>query len=205
MKKTHLLLLTALTLTGCAHELHSSLGNYMRTKGLPPVTVEKFPHCQGYGCPTHKNVILNARDWGEIEKAFGKPAQTPEEERWKISRAVGMFEKIVGPLTGTENDRAGTFLEMGEGQLDCVDESTNTTIYMMLLKEKGLIRFHEIGQPQVRWPIVSGRGWMHQTAVITETESGASYGVDSWFEDNGVAPWVMPLEAWRNGWHPAGS
>ena len=93
-------------------------------------------------------------------------------------------------------------MKTGKGQLDCVDESTNTTIFLMILKQKGLLPFHEIEQPQVRWPIISGRGWMHKTAVITEKETGEQFAVDSWFEDSGVNPWIVSLEAWRNGWHP---
>ncbi len=197
-----ILLIAAATLGGCAHELHSSLNNYMKAKNLPSVSVAKFPHCEGYGCPTHKNVVLNEHDWQIIMQTFGKPARDAAEERWKIARTVGQFEKIVGPLTGTQDDRGGTFTKTGEGQLDCVDESTNTTIYMMLLQQKGLIRFHRIEQPQVRWPIVSGRGWMHQTAVVTEIKTGAAFAIDSWFGDNGEGAWVVPLNAWRDGWHP---
>lgn len=192
----------ALLLAACAHELHPSLESYMATKRLPQPRTEQFPHCQGYGCRAYKNVVLNKADWKKIEKIFGKKAKNVEQEREKIAKTIGQFEKIVGPITGTGNDKRGTFIQTGYGQLDCVDESLNTTIYMMLLKEKGLIVFHEIAQPQVRWPIISGRGWMHQTAVVTEKETGKQYAIDSWFEDNGVDPWVVPIEEWQNGFHP---
>ncbi len=198
----HAALAATLALCGCASEMHSSLNAYMAAKRLPAPTVERFPHCQGYGCPTVKFIELNKTDWKKIEKAFGRKAKTAEEERNSIARTIGTFEQVVGPLTGTENDKRGTFIQTGKGQLDCVDESTNTTIYMMMLKEKGLINFHDIEQPQVRYPIVSGRGWMHQTAVITEKETGKQYAVDSWFEDNGVNAWVVSIEGWLNGWHP---
>ncbi len=198
-----LLLSATILMSGCANELYDSLHYYMKEKRLPPPTVQSFPHCEGYGCPTIKHVELNKQDWKKIDKAFGAKAKTPLEERHKIARTIGEFERVVGPITGTDVDQRGTFIKMGEGQLDCVDESTNTTIYLMLLREKGLLKFHDIEQPQVRWPIISGRGWMHQTAVITETESRKQYAVDSWFEDNGENPWIVSLEDWRNGWHPS--
>jgi hypothetical protein len=197
-----LLLANSFLLGGCANELYSSLPYYMKEKKLPPPTVENFPHCEGYGCPVIKNVKLNEHDWNIILSAYGNKAQDPVEERIKVARTVGAFERVAGKLTGTDGDIKGTFMKTGKGQLDCVDESSNTTIYMMLLKQKGLLRFHEIEQPQVRWPIVSGRGWMHQTAVVTEKQTGKQYAIDSWFEDNGVSAWVVPMEAWRNGWHP---
>jgi len=197
-----LTLAAAILMTGCANELYSNLHYYMKEKRLPTPTEKSFPHCEGYGCPTIKHVELGTADWKKIEKAYGKKAKSAAAEREAVARAVGAFEKIVGPLTGTDVDIKGTFLATGQGQLDCVDESTNTTIYLMLLKQRGMLNFHEIEQPQVRWPIISGRGWMHQTAVLTEKETGAQYAVDSWFEDNGVNPWIVPLEDWRNGWHP---
>lgn len=195
-------LLLSLLLGGCADQLYNSLPLYMQSKNLPPVSVESFPHCQKYDCAVAKKVVLNKADWKRIEKTFGKKAKNAEQEREKIAKTVGAFERIVGPITGTQGDREGTFLQTGAGQLDCVDESTNTTVYLLLLKEKGLIRLHNVEQPQVRYPLLSGRGWMHQTAVVTERKTGAQFAIDSWYEDNGIPPYVVPLAEWKEGWHP---
>lgn len=202
MKIRTAMLLLPLLLGACADSLYPDTQSYMQAKHLSEPTMKSFPHCQNYGCALVKNVKLSQRDWTKIEKAFGPKARNAEQEREKIAKTIGAFETIVGPITGTEGDREGTFLQTGDGQLDCVDESTNTMVYMTLLKQAGLIRFHSIEQPQVRYPILSGRGWMHQTAVVTETKTGAQYAIDSWFEDNGVPAYVVPLEEWRNGWHP---
>ncbi len=196
------LLLIPLLLCGCADQLYADMPSYMISKNLPPVSMKSFPHCQNYDCAKVKKVELNQYDWDRIEKEFGKKAKSAEQEREKIVKTIGAFERVVGPITGTENDREGTFLQTGEGQLDCVDESTNTMVYLLLLKEAGLIRFHEIEQPQVRYPLISGRGWMHQTAVVTETKTGKQYAIDSWYEDNGRPAYAVPMEEWRNGWHP---
>lgn len=202
IRKILIPLMIAASVAGCANTLYPNLHFYMKEKRLPPVTAENFPHCEGYGCPTYKNVMLNKRDWKIILSAYGAKAKTAEQERAKVAKTIGMFEQVIGPITGTDVDKRGTFIQTGKGQLDCVDESTNTTIYLMLLKQKGLLRFHEIDQPQVRWPLISGRGWMHQTAAITEKETGEQFAIDSWFEDNGAPAWVVTLEEWRNGWHP---
>lgn len=200
MKKILAITVSCLVLSGCAAELHSSLPAYMKYKNLPEVTVDNFPHCQGYGCPIHNNVILSKSDWKKIDKAFGTKAKNAEGERANLPNVIATFEQIVGPLTGTENDRLGTFIQTGKGQLDCVDESTNTTIYLLLLAERGLLKFHTVEQPQVRYPLISGRGWMHQTAVITDAKTGAKFAVDSWYEDNGKPAYVVPLSDWLNGW-----
>jgi len=195
-------ILALLLTSGCANQLYGSLPDYMQSKKLSAPSAEKFPHCQNYDCAVVKNVVLNKSEWKTIEKAFGGKAKSAEQEREKIAKTIGVFEQVVGKVTNTEHDREGTFLQTGDGQLDCVDESTNTTVYMMLLKQRGLLPFHEIEQPQVRYPILSGRGWMHQTAVITEKKTGAQFAIDSWYEDNGRPAYVVPLEEWRQGWHP---
>ncbi len=195
-------ILIPLLLCGCADQLYPDMQNYMAAKKLSTPTMKNFPHCQNYGCAVVKKVQLNQTEWNTIERAFGKKAKDAEQEREKIAKTIGVFEQVVGPITHTEDDREGTFLETGDGQLDCVDESTNTMVYMMLLQEAGLIRFHDIEQPQVRYPLLSGRGWMHQTAVITDKKTGGKFAIDSWYEDNGRAAYVVPLEEWRNGWHP---
>lgn len=189
-------------MTGCADTLYGSLPNYFESKKLKTPSVESFPHCQNYDCAVVKNVTLNTSEWKKIEKDFGKKAKSAAQEREKIGKIIGVFENILGPITKTSEDKRGSFVQTGNGQLDCVDESTNTTVYLLLLKEKGLIHFHEIGQPEVRYPILSGRGWMHQTAVITDTKTRERFAVDSWFEDNGHPAYIVPLEIWRNGWHP---
>lgn len=197
------LLLGALcNLTACAPHLYNSLPSYMASKQLIQPTPELFPHCQNYGCALVKNVKLNKHDWKKIDKAFGKKAKNAKAEREKIAKVIPVFEQIVGKITQTDQDKAGTFIQTGDGQIDCVDESTNTTVYLMLLAQKGLIKFHTIEQPQVRYPIVSGRGWMHQTAVVQENEGGAEYAIDSWFGDNGQPIHIVPISDWLNGWHP---
>ena len=189
-------------LSACAPHLYSSLPSYMASKNLIEPTAELFPHCQNYGCALVKNVKLNKQEWKKITKAYGKQAKSAKEERAKIAKTIPMFEHIVGKITETHHDKAGTFVQTGHGQIDCVDESTNTTVYMMLLTQKGLIKFHTVEQSQVRYPLVSGRGWMHQTAVVRETETGAEYAVDSWFGDNGQPIHIVPITDWMNGWTP---
>jgi hypothetical protein len=200
--KRFLLPVVIVLLSSCAPHLYDSMPSYMASKKLIEPTTKLFPHCQNYGCAVVKNVELNKRDWKQIDKEFGKKAKNAQAEREKIAKTIGVFEKIVGPITKTENDKPGTFEQTGPGQLDCVDESTNTTVYMMLLNQKGLLKFHTIEQPQVRYPLISGRGWMHQTAVVRETKTGAEYAIDSWFDENGDTARIVPIADWLKGWHP---
>jgi hypothetical protein len=195
-------LLSVLILGGCMSQDYKSYENYIHYKRLPAPTVQQFPHCYGYGCPSHYLVELNDRNWKDIEKIFKPRPKTAEQERRRIEIAIGRFETIVGKLTGTDKDVGDTFKQTGDGQLDCVDESTNTSIYLDLLRQKGLLRFHAIEQPQIRLPFSGGGYWIHQTAVIRDLKTGQQYAVDSWFDDNGHPAYVVPFNEWKYGWKP---
>ncbi|MCU7800889.1 MAG: hypothetical protein KZQ70_12275, partial [gamma proteobacterium symbiont of Lucinoma myriamae] len=45
-------------------------------------------------------------------------------------------------------------------------------------------------------------GWPHSSAAMREKDTGSQYAVDSWFEDNGKRPHIIPLSQWRSGWSP---
>jgi hypothetical protein len=164
-----------------------------------------FDFCHGGGCARVVRVNLAAEEWQQIEDVFDPKPGTAESERDLIARAIGLMEKIVGAKTGTDNDRAGTFGNSHiPGQLDCNDESANSTTYMKLMRQAGLIQFHEIMDTKTRNFFFNG--WPHTTAVIREKSNdrslGVRYAVDSWFYDNGIPPVIIPLTNWQSGWKP---
>jgi hypothetical protein len=198
-------LFASLLMMGCAGGGQSGdYAAYLKGKGLQPTTLEKFSHCRAYGCQKIDTVSLNKQEWRAIEKAFKPKPKNAEAERQRISKAIGVFETKVGAITGTEEDVGNTFSEFGPHQLDCVDESTNTTVYLALLQEKGLLKFHEVSAPTSRVPFVHYAGtWPHQTAVILEkNRRDGFYAVDSWFHDNGIPAEIVPLKEWKSGWRP---
>ena len=141
----------------------------------------------------------------EEQKTVSLYFQTNENakmERENIRHAVSYFENIIGNKTGTSADIAGTYVKMGHMQHDCIDESTNTTTYLILMNQMDLLKFHTPNALTSRAPILSGRLGPHRTAVIVENNSGTKYAVDSWFHDNGLKPEIVELSTWRWGWHP---
>lgn len=197
-----LALLCALPLSACAMEEYAH--NSLLRKNIHIVSLETFPHCHSYGCDKKTQVSFSVQDWQQIENIFRPAPKTPEEERGNISRAIGKFETLTGTKAGTANDKGGTFRRMmAEGtQHDCVDESLNTTIYLTLLERKGLLKFHSVGTPTVRLPLIHAGRWPHQTATMIDTQSQIPYAVDSWFHDNGFPAEIIALEKWKKGWKP---
>lgn len=157
--------------------------------------------CQGGGCANVLQTALNEVDWQLVASLFAEPINNAEEERRKISQAVGLLEEIVGHKTGTSEDRAGTF-DNSEytGQQDCNDEAINTTTYLRLLKQAGYMPLHEVEDMRTRNFFFTG--WPHTTAVIHEIKTGERFAVDSWFYDNGHPATIVPLKQWKANYQP---
>ena len=172
-------------------------------QGLQSPVPHSFQHCHGHGCRFKTDITFTTQDWSDIDALFSPSPANAVAERQIIKHAIALFEQRVGQRAGTAKDKPGTTKMIQRHQLDCVDESTNTTVYLILLKQKGLLRMHEIAAPDVRLPIFHSGFWPHQSAVITDRNSGQAYVVDSWFHANGVAPEIIPLDTWKDGWNPS--
>lgn len=167
-------------------------------------TLAGFDMCHSGGCADISHVSLTAEEWQRVRDAFDPIPEDADDERSRIANAIGVLEQIVGPKTGTEHDLGGTFGAFATpGQLDCNDESTNSTTYMRLMQQDGLMRLHDIQDTKTRSFFLNG--WPHTTAVIRYKQSNQRYAVDSWFYDNGAPAVIIPLELWKSGWKPAGS
>ncbi len=157
---------------------------------------QQFFVCTDYHCEQGQVVTLPAREWQSVRDLF--PGQvTAAQERDNIRQAVALLETTVGAITGTWRDLAGNIAGAGKpGQLDCISESKNTTTYLELLFDDGLLKHHAIEARQVRRPWIFN---VHWSAVIRERRSGQRFAVDAWFLDNGQPPVVQPLEEWLSG------
>ena len=200
---TQSLLLTAAACLLSACTASQSGESYLAKQSLQP-TDQTLPHCYGYGCARRADIHLSDTEWLTIRSTMMPPTENAAHEREKIARAIAAFEQLVGKTAGTDTDKAGTLKHMGAGglQLDCIDESINTTIYLQALQERGLLLYHSVGAPMTRLPIIHAGRWPHRTAVIADKQSGEKFAVDSWFHDNGQAPEIIPLKQWKDGWKP---
>ncbi|WP_020590712.1 hypothetical protein [Kiloniella laminariae] len=190
-----------LLLSACAASPNSSPMKIFDRKGIAAPTIDAFEYCHGYGCQTKVKLSLDEAEKNDLISAFGS-AETPQEERAGMARAVAYMEQLNGPKTGTDKDVGGTFTGYGQaGQLDCEDEATNTTTTLIFLRDLGLLKHHRLRSQVTRGFFF--RGWPHTSAAVIEIASGKSYVIDSWFESSGVAPHVVPYEIWSSGWDPA--
>jgi hypothetical protein len=152
--------------------------------------------CSSYSCRHRAEVTFSDADLEAIGALFVDVA-SPADERLALAQAVAAIEQMVGERTGTAGDRGLLYTEgSGDpGQLDCIDETANTTSYLLIMEREKLLRHHIVRKPALRGALIDGR-WPHFTAVISERATGLDYSLDSWVGDNGEMPVVMPLELW---------
>lgn len=166
--------------------------------------LEQFDFCWGGTCAEVLRTGLTQQEWQRVRALFQPPPADAATERETLRHAIGLLESIMGPKTGTAQDKAGTFGNGAwPGQLDCNDETTNTTSYLRLMLADGLLRYHRVLDTTTRGGfLIFGR---HSSAVIQELASGEKFAVDSWFYDNGQPAMVLPLQTWSGGWKPGNS
>ncbi|WP_417431001.1 hypothetical protein [Kiloniella sp.] len=189
-----------LMLGGCAAGPNSSPNMVFERKGVAVPTMTQYQYCHGYGCARQLSLTVSDADKQGLIKAFGVP-QTPQQERASMAKAVAYMEQMNAPKAGTENDIGGTFTGYGQsGQLDCEDEAVNTTTTLMFLNELGLIKHHRLRSQVTRGFFIGG--WPHTSAAVVDVSTGKSFAIDSWFENSGVKPHIVPYEMWSSGWDP---
>lgn len=190
------LVLAALVLLGgcAAQSTLDAEGWYSGSRRLAPRDNGVWV-CHGFGCHYKAKVDFTARDIAAMRKIMGRPASAAAE-RERVKRLIAWAEKRVAPEAGSANDVGGLDLENARvrGQMDCLDEATNTTSYLLVAQRNGLLRFHQVARPVARGYFLDGR-YPHATAVL-RADDGSSYAVDSWPIANGVPPLVMPLDEW---------
>jgi hypothetical protein len=155
-----------------------------------------FFSCTDYHCDAGRMVTLTAGQWQSVRSLFAADT-SPAEERENIRQAIALLENMVGALTGTWRDLAGNVAGAGQpGQLDCISESKNTSTYLQLMFDDGLLKWHDVEERQVRHPLIFNTHW---AAVIADQSSGERFAVDSWARDNGQPPDIQPLSDWLMG------
>ena len=153
--------------------------------------------CSGYGCRFETKVMIDDHDLDQIRSIFAQVEDSETGEREAVQSAIAYLETRVGTEVGTSEDR-GKIEARGVGdktQQDCIDESTNTTSYLIVMEANGFLKYHKVRRPEVRGYWLDGR-WPHWTAVLQSNKAGSEWAIDSWWRDNGAEPVVIPLADW---------
>ena len=198
MKFRTVTLLVPLALAGCGPS--PTIG--LLEDHVDSVTRGNFVVCANYQCTARYNLAMTDAEWAQVRALFDPQAADAAAERRQIALAIGQIERIVGPKTNTVKDRPGATIvtTRTNGQMDCIDGSHNTSVYLHLIERDHLLKWHKVGQPIIRGHVIDR--WFHNTATVTDTTTGVKWVIDSWFGANGEAADVVTAEVWLNGWEP---
>jgi hypothetical protein len=159
--------------------------------------------CHAYGCQEQTRLAFTQTNIKDIAALMTKTkkADTPFEERRAVAYAVAWMYVYTGKIVGTIADRPGMDYD-GSGdptQMDCVDHSTNTTSFLLVLQHNGLLKHHTVGRPFAKGNILQGVShWPHWTAILLEKSNSQRWAVDSWVWPIGENPIVVEAEKWYN-------
>ncbi len=188
------------TLFGCA-----SAQDFVDHYAYQGPSLAEFTVCHGFGCRLREAIRIEPFAWEEVANLFEPKPSSAADERKRLARAIALLEVKIGAAIGTSTDEAAADTFGGKPeQLDCIDETVNTTTYLRLLANEGLMRWHSVGTAAQRGSISGFRynDFITNTAVITEKETGVAFAVDSYFYANAREPKIMPLPEWRENWRP---
>lgn len=193
------LLLLSWALSGCGTTRAPQ--RYLSHFDLKQPQIDDFETCASIGCRKRSQLAYSEAQWQSLQAIFQPPASSAAEERQRLLLAIAAMETIIGAKNGTSVDQAKNQRNGHTSrQLDCIAETANTTVALLLLEQAELIRFHRVSYPQHRG--FANLCFPHNTAVVCELESGAHFAIDSWFFANGEPPICVPVEQWKAGYAP---
>ncbi len=184
-------------LGACAAQSTGDAKNwYGNHNGVAPKTA-KIYICHGFGCAYKTPVNYSSKDLQKIRSILGSGRGSPAAERQAIGRAVQWQERRVAAQVGSANDVGGFDMENARkrGQMDCIDESTNTTSLLLMAEKHGYLKHHRVSAPVSRGFFLDLR-YPHATATVTEKKTGKTFAIDSWVRANGQKPDILPLDVW---------
>lgn len=185
-------------LCGCARGQGINLYSYWQEKP----TRQNFDLCHGFSCTFRTPVSIEDATWENILLNFSPPAQSAKEERAQIATAIAQIEQYIQTATGMNKDLAqAENFESDEDQMDCIDETINTSRYLAFLEQDSVLKFHRRAKPIHRGYFIDGR-WPHNTATIEEISTGRIFTMDSYYYDSGNPPAIVTKNEWLDGWKP---
>ncbi|MBK1716984.1 hypothetical protein CKO27_04825 [Thiocystis violacea] len=162
--------------------------------------------CFNWSCAYRQTMTFTSKDMAILKRHLALCPGTSLHDRlqhvrigiWQMELLAQTYQPLLANDLAINDSEAGV-----EGRMDCVDNASNTTTYLHILRDIGELAGWTVSSPKARnfFDITA----VHWTAVIIDTESGLPWSVDSWYRPNGHLPMVMPLPSWsddKKGWEP---
>lgn len=153
--------------------------------------------CFNWSCASRQHLTFTSTDMANVAQRMQICSGDGLYDRLQRLR-IGIWQMEVlaekyQPLLANDeavNDRDQSL----KGRTDCIDNATNTTTYLHVLHDLGLLPGWSLGGPRIRHRFSE---LVHWTAVVIDRQDAHSWSVDSWLRPNGHLPFVMPLKDWK--------
>ncbi|WPL18163.1 hypothetical protein Thiowin_03222 [Thiorhodovibrio winogradskyi] len=162
--------------------------------------------CFNWSCAHRQTITFSRDDMALLKHRLAVcPGTNLHDRLQRVRIGVWQMELLAQkyqPLLA--NDLAINDFEAGvHGRMDCVDNTSNTTTYLHILRDIQALTGWSVASPKVRSGLdITATHW---TAVISDRDSGNPWSIDSWYRPNGHLPMVMPLSNWsdrKKAWNP---
>jgi hypothetical protein len=161
--------------------------------------------CFNWSCASRQHLTFTAADMAKVAQQMSLCPRDGLYDRlqrlrigiWQMEVLAEKYQPLLANDEGV-NDRDSAL----RGRMDCVDSASNTTTYLHVLYDLGLLPGWSLQQPKVRHRFSL---LVHWTAVVVDSRAADSWSVDSWMRPNGHLPLVMPLREWTSDkvpWKP---
>ncbi|MBL4875482.1 MAG: hypothetical protein JKY10_03170 [Cohaesibacteraceae bacterium] len=133
-------LCVCLVLAGCQTQANRDVGNWYDWQVVKQPSTNRIRICHGFDCHYQEPLIIDDGSIAKLGEIIAEGSGSAAEERQALAKAVQWFEILVGPIVGSDKDIGGFVGDAsGErGQMDCIDEATNTTSLFLLAEKKWL-------------------------------------------------------------------
>ncbi|MCG7391992.1 hypothetical protein MHY87_03640 [Microvirga sp. ACRRW] len=171
--------------------------SWFKSQGFVGPEGTRIIACHGYGCSRRQVVSVDGGWLGRARAILKGGRASAEAERQALSQVVSIYTAYLAASIGGKRDVPGSPAGMSgvHGQMDCLDETANTTSLLLVLQGQGLLAHHQVEPPESRGFFLDGR-YPHFSAVIVD-ESGTEWAVDPWRRAPGQKPEILPLVQWR--------
>ncbi len=178
------------TISGCQSSGSSS--KFGIAKNL-----KKVPICSGFGCIYQQSLAFSVDDMMHINSIMNNSNASARDERAALANLIGWKEQLAQRRLGMRQDtRLSYQVDAGiRGQMDCVDESSNTLAFLNFLNSENLLRYHKPKRIGARGYLFDGR-YPHKTATATD-DKGIVWAFDSWKKNGGEPPQVVEYSSWK--------
>ena len=158
MRLTSLFLLLSLVSPVMAEYHPDLLGHSIAKDKIKNPSPERFSVCFQHTCAMVEHVSLSEAEWLKVGDFFTPEATSAAEERRQIAEAIAWLEIAVGSKIDALDDRGGNLegFSASGNQLDCVDESTNSTTYLTMMEKAGFLKFHRVDGLATRGGLLFG-------------------------------------------------